>query len=252
VPEALSAILGQALASGQIRLEQISLNAANATTAGYRRGGVASVAFASVMHEQEGVAAASAQKSPVSLGAPLLSKFTDFSQAAIQPTGRAVDVAIEGSGMFLVTDGERSWLTRAGSLSVNEAGELVGPKGLALVGKQGLMRVESTSGLSIDAIGRVTRNGQVLGQIRTVEPTEGAALSTSDGVLFDLNEQSAVQDVPEEKRAIRAGFLEGSNANGLIDMLNVMETVRHFESLVKVAQGYDDVLGKAIQKLGEV
>jgi flagellar basal body rod protein FlgG len=35
-------------------------------------------------------------------------------------------------------------------------------------------------------------------------------------------------------------------------MMGVLENTRHFESLIRLVQGYDEVMGKAIQRLGEV
>lgn len=242
----LSAV-GAALHADQQKLAQISLNAANATTPGYRRGVVSSVAFNDVMSAQE--AGGTASGAP--LLAPLLQRFTDFTQAGLQATGRPLDVAIEGQGLLMLTDGARTWLTRAGTLRINDQGELVGHKGLRVVGLQGDLRPVSAQSLSIDVAGRLTRGDEAIGQLRIVQPRDAQALSTQDGVLFEV-EADQVVSAPPDEHTVRAGFLEGSNASGLNDMLGVMQTVRHFESLIRVAQGYDEVLGKAIQKLGEV
>jgi flagellar basal-body rod protein FlgG len=51
--------------------------------------------------------------------------------------------------------------------------------------------------------------------------------------------------------AIRTGYLENSNVNSSHEMVSLAETVRHFEALTRIAQGYDDVLEKTIRKLGE-
>ena len=51
--------------------------------------------------------------------------------------------------------------------------------------------------------------------------------------------------------AVRAGYQESSNVNSPREMIRLTETVRHFESMQKVIQGYDEVMEKAIRKLGE-
>jgi flagellar basal-body rod protein FlgF len=50
---------------------------------------------------------------------------------------------------------------------------------------------------------------------------------------------------------VRQGFLENSNVASTLEMTALIQAMRHFESMHKVAQGYDDMLGTAIRKLGE-
>jgi flagellar basal-body rod protein FlgF len=51
---------------------------------------------------------------------------------------------------------------------------------------------------------------------------------------------------------VRGGTLEASNTDATREMLGLMALSRQFESLTHVVQGYDQVLGRAIQKLGEI
>jgi flagellar basal body rod protein FlgG len=45
--------------------------------------------------------------------------------------------------------------------------------------------------------------------------------------------------------------LEASNVDSAGEMVRLTETVRHFESLQKIVQGYDATLEATIRKLGE-
>ena len=51
--------------------------------------------------------------------------------------------------------------------------------------------------------------------------------------------------------ALNQGFLEGSNVSSPQEMVRLSETVRHFESMQRIVQGYDESLEKSIRKLGE-
>jgi flagellar basal body rod protein FlgG len=51
---------------------------------------------------------------------------------------------------------------------------------------------------------------------------------------------------------IRSGMLEASNTDASREMLSLMAVSRQFESLSRVLQSYDELLGRTIQKLGEV
>lgn len=237
-----------ALRADQTRLEQLSLNAANATTPGYRRGTVASMSFNGVMEAQQAGPASTLASLPA---APTLRRATDFTAGAINQTGRPLDVAIDGEGFLALNDGARTWLTRAGALQINELGELTDAQGRRVVGTQGDIKPGGTADVSIDGAGRVTVDGQAVGQLRVVKPADDAEVSSHDGVLFSVAGDQFV-DVEPAQRTVRAGFLEASNTSSLQEMLGVMAGTRHFESLIRLVQGYDEVLGKAIQKLGEV
>ena len=51
---------------------------------------------------------------------------------------------------------------------------------------------------------------------------------------------------------VMAGYQEASNVNSSSEMVQLMETSRHFEALARTVQGYDETLEKAIRKLGEL
>lgn len=246
-------VVATAMRADLTRLDQASVNAANAATPGYRRGSVVSMAFDQAMTQ----AAQGAEARPVEAGMPAwvpvqatLQRVTDLTPGSLMQTGRALDVAIDGQGFLSLTDGQRTWLTRTAALQVNADGVLVGPRGLRVVGAEGDIRPGSDQGLSVQPDGRLMRDGQTVGRIRLVQPVETGSMVSEDGVFFEVGE--AQLSGVEDKGVLRAGFLEGSNTHHLKEMLGVMENVRHFESLIRLAQGYDEVLGRAIQKLGEV
>lgn len=246
MPDLLS-VVSVALQADQNRLEQVSLNAANASTPGYRRGSIASLAFDQVMSRTQQDGAASAQGLPP---APVLQRTIDFTPGALTQTGSPLDVAVEGDGFIALTDGQRRWLTRTASLSVNASGELTGPRGLRVVSDAGELRPGTEQEIAIQADGSVLVGGRAIGRIQILRPDNAQTLSSQEGVLFEVGDQ--VTESAVGKAVLRPGFLEGSNTHHLKEMLGVMETVRHFESLIRLAQGYDEVMGRTIQKLGEV
>jgi flagellar basal-body rod protein FlgF len=235
-------VVAAALHADHARLDQAGLNAANAATPGYRRSTVVATSFDQAL--------ASAEATMRMPALPTLQPVIDFTPGALQRTGRDLDVAVEGKGFIVMTDGQQTWLTRTASLSLGKDGELLGPKGMRLQAAQGDLRTQGDEPLTVEANGNVRQGQRLLGRIRFVEPTDAAQLSSNDGVLFSSADQQ-LKDV-EDSGVIRSGFLEGSNTNHLKEMMSVMETVRHFESLTRVAQGYDDALGRAIQKLGDI
>lgn len=244
-------VVVSALRADQTKLEQSSLNAANAATPGYRRATIASLAFDQVLKAQETVGHGASNAPTWAPTSTVLQRAVDFTPGALQQTGRSLDVAIEGEGFLPLTDGSRTWLTRTASLQVDARGDLVGPKGLRLLGALGNVHPGSDQDLSINTSGQIMRGEQLIGRIKLMTPSSEALMASADGVLFEVSSDQ-LKEASADQGLIRAGFLEGSNTSGLKEMLGVMESVRHYESLIRLAQGYDEVLGKAIQRLGEV
>lgn len=65
-----------------------------------------------------------ANPSQVGLGAVVSSIQRDFTDGTIEPTGKATDLAIDGSGFFIVENGSNQFYTRDGSFVLNANNEL--------------------------------------------------------------------------------------------------------------------------------
>lgn len=90
--------------------------------------------FADLFYQQLGSTGAG---NPIQLGAGVhvAANEVDFSQGSISSTGNATDVAINGSGLFVVSDGTGDTeYTRAGNFSVTSNGDLVSSSGLSVMG----------------------------------------------------------------------------------------------------------------------
>jgi flagellar basal body rod protein FlgG len=247
----LMSLAVSALRADQARLEQTSLNAANATTPGYRRATLVAIDFQDLLPASTNMTpAGTARPTPSLLRMPTLVQGRDTTPAAIQPTGRPLDVALEGPAYMVLTQGDQTWLTRLGALQVDTDGYLVGHRGLRVQGQQGDIQLESAQGLSIDAQGDIWRDGQAIARLKLLKPTPEAKLASSDGIALRADTQYL--DGTQTDTKVRSGFLEASNAQGAQDMLGLIETVRRFESLVRLVQGYDEILGRTIQKLGDI
>ena len=67
-----------------------------------------------------------------------------------------------------------------------------------------------------------------------------------------LSAGGPLDDVKEADIQLKQGFTENSNVNSMQEMVQLVETMRHFESMQKVVLGYDDMTGQAIRKLGDL
>jgi flagellar hook protein FlgE len=117
----------------QTKLDVIGNNIANVNTFGYKKG---RVTFKDTMSQM--IAGPSAAQNgrggknglQVGLGSALGSIDTIDTQASLQTTGRALDLAVSGDGYFIVKQGDQQYYTRAGNFYLDNNGTLVNSDGL--------------------------------------------------------------------------------------------------------------------------
>lgn len=219
------------------RMDAISLNAASASLPGFRRHVVAGRPFTAALADSRQADGPAVQQ-------------VDLRPGSLISTGRPLDVALESDDLFFaLTDGEQTWLTRAGAFRVNQDGVLVGEAGLRVVGTDGDVHVPSGD-VTVEADGRITQLGVTVGTLQLFKANDRASVVAAQGSLLT----TAAGEEPEDAGLgrVRAGALEGSNTDVSNEMITLMAISRQFESLTRVVQGYDAVLGHAIAKLAEV
>jgi flagellar basal body rod protein FlgG len=90
----------------------------------------------------------------------------------------------------------------------------------------------------------------VAGRLKLVQFDRAEGMVPSGNGIYLAGSAQQVSDT-KMPSALRTGFLEGSNVSSPQEMVRLTETVRHFESLQRLVQGYDETLEKTIRKLGE-
>ncbi len=106
----------------QTRLDVIGSNLANVNTVAYKE---SRTTFHDSLYETLQGASGTGNPIQVGTGASVAAIDVLHRQGAIQPTGEPFDVAIEGSGMFVLSDGASLLYTRNGSFTVDRNGGLV-------------------------------------------------------------------------------------------------------------------------------
>jgi flagellar basal-body rod protein FlgF len=224
----------------------IGHNIANAQVAGYRRQiPVSSISstFAAAADE------ATLQMQAAQSMAPTMHVETDLRAGALQSTGRAFDVALEGSGFFVLQGAAGSLLTRRGDLHVSAEGTLTAATGEPILGEQGPIEI-GIGEPAIAADGTIRVNGEIIDRLRVVQVTQEEGLQYLGNGLFSASDDAGV--VTQEQALLRQGFLESSNISPVGEMVQMMEAMRRFESAQRFARGYDQMMEKAISELGKV
>lgn len=238
------AIASIGMQADQARMESISQNTANALTPGFKRQIAVTPAFAVEIAAVENGRDLRIRPQ----AAPSITVSLDPASGAMRPTGNPQDVAIEGPSFFEVITPTGPAFTKLGNLRADVQGRLVTGQDVPVMGAGGEIRL-TNSPFSVAANGDVTQDGRIAGRLKTVTFAQPQLLVSTGAGLY-LAGAAQPQDA-RGATTLRAGFLEGSNVSTPQEMVRLTETVRHFESLQKLVQGYDDTLEKTIRKLGD-
>jgi flagellar basal-body rod protein FlgF len=218
-------------------LDRLASDIANASTAGYKT-------------ERAGTS----QADRPSFGAALQSAVDvtngesrmDLRPGALAPTGRALDVAIQGPGFFAVQTPQGERYTRNGHLVRGGDGTLATDEGNPVLGANGPIKI-GTGTIEVDADGTVREGASIAGKLKVVDFGAQTKLVRDGGSRFRA--ESAPATV--EKPSIASGSLEQSNVSIVERVAELTEVSRSFETLLRaVTVMMNDVDRGAITELG--
>lgn len=141
------------LKAHQTKMNVVGNNIANVNTAGFKK---SSVNFEETMTQTVKGARGpvdgrgGVNPATIGLGVQVSSINTSFESGAQQTTGRKTDLRVDGSGFFVVQDGNARMYTRAGNFNLDGNGTLVMPNGMKVQGWQATIREDGTQGIDND------------------------------------------------------------------------------------------------------
>ena len=226
------------------RLHTISHNLANLSTTGFKK----EIAVTRAFHDYVQGAVGSGLN-PATTPTPVLETVTDHSAGALKYSANPLDIALDGDGYFVVSAPWGEALTRQGNLSLDGEGRLVTAGGYPVLGSNGEIML-SNAQPRIDQQGNVYDGNNLVGQLRVAVVAHPEALERVGGGLFAADGAGGLTEGGNQR--VRQGYSEASNVTSMHEMIKMIETMRHFEASQKLARGYDDMLDRAINVLGEL
>jgi len=225
-------------------------NLANTDTTGYKKDTAVVEAFQEMMMKriydtpEENIGY-------VSLGADVSRISVNFSDGIFKRTQQPLDLAIKGSGFFVVElttqNGQvQQYLTRNGAFQINKNGELVNNDGLRVLGQKGAIKLSTSDEVRIDAKGNVYQNGKLIDKILLVDVADKDMVSKVGNNLFTVIGQTQLNVFNGE---VLQGYLEGSNVNAIQEMVNMINGLRNYESNQKALMIQDETLEKAVNEI---
>ena len=175
----------------------------------------------------------------------------DFSQGSLQQTGRDLDFAVDGEGVFFkVQDGATEAYTRDGAFTISPEGELVTKGGLPVLGDGGPITIDPARGpITVADDGNISQDGVAIGQLGLARFDTLAVLSKDgDGLYRNASNATPIDAAGAQ---VRQGMLEGSNVNPLVEITQLIEISRAYERATKMIENVTELSRRSVERLGK-
>lgn len=175
----------------------------------------------------------------------------DIRPGSVERTGNPLDVALVGPGYFAVTTEDGARYTRAGSFRPDADGRLVTGSGAVVQGEGGAPIVipQGETTLEIDARGTIVGKNGPIGKLKVVAFEDEQALrKTGDNLL-----ETDADPIPvDAKTRVVQGMIEGSNVQAVVEVTQMIEIMRRYQSASRVLEQEHERARRAIDKLSRV
>jgi flagellar basal-body rod protein FlgF len=177
----------------------------------------------------------------------------DFSPGSLRATGNPLDLAVQGDGFFAVQTPDGVRYTRVGRFQLDANGTLVTSQGYPVLSGGGPVTLDPDDGpVNVAEDGSISTDraigGQqqvIAGKLDLVDFADRGQLVPSENNLFDANGQ---QPTPATGK-IAQGMLEDSNVRTIIEMTNLIEVTRNYQSMQRFLDSEHERQRRAISSI---
>ena len=179
-----------------------------------------------------------------------LATIRDIDEGRIEKTGGALDLAIAGSGYFVVKTAQGERYTRNGHFQLDPTGKVVNEAGHALLNEDGSdFTLDPTEkNITVASDGSFSTSLGPKGKVKLVSFKNEQALKQVGDSLYTADEKP---EAPEKGSSIMQGAIEQSNVRPVIEITKMMQLVRTYEEVSKAMAQADDMSRNAIKEIGQ-
>lgn len=234
----------------------VTNNMANANTTGYKNENLLTKSFKDVLIENKdkivGNNNVTQKLGKMSLGVAIDGVNTAFTQGDLKQTDNLGDFGIDGRGFFTIQTKDGVKYTRDGQFRVNNNGNLINNSGDLVLGINNatgaLEPINVGKGdYTLDDYNNVNVNGVATHKLAIADFADYSKLGKAGD-----NYYTGQNPVYNTNATVRQGFLETSNVNIMNEMVDMISTMRSFETNQKFVSMIDESLGKAANNIGSV
>lgn len=235
--------------------DAMSGNLANLGTAGFKPI-FAGTQFRQAVRQEDGLFNLDSNEMLERLGAGVLSapNRINFAQGAIELTDAPLDVAIDGSGFFLVDhDGEQA-LSRDGRLTINQSGTLVqSATGRAVLSSSNTpIQIDPQQGeIVIHGDGLITQQDQIVGQLALADVPDRSILKKHGEGLF-VSHYDTPLTIQDGTGAFKQGAIESSGVNEIDAIMKIQSASRSAQSNIGMIDMQNQMMDRTINTFGRI
>ncbi len=180
----------------------------------------------------------------------------DFRQGELDFSGRPLDVAIEGEGFFAVEVNGNEQFTRDGRFQLDANGQLVASDGapvLDAMTRAPILTDPAGGEIAVVDGGAVMQGGAEIGRIGVFDIANLSGLEkTGNGRYIRTGGDGF--DEPEAllNPTVRQGYVESSNVSAVLELTEMMNIMRSYQSVSKFLKDAEDLNRRSIERLGRV
>lgn len=169
----------------------------------------------------------------------------------VQTTENPFDVMINGSGFFIVEDGNgNSFYTRSGHFQRSSDGQLVTHEGQFVTGLEGRIELGEATRFNISESGQIFADGELVGQLQVVDFENPTYLRhVGKSLLAETDQSGAPQEV--ENPSFVSNALERSNVEVVLEMVRMIEANRAYEAAGRAVTIQDELSGRLYTAVGK-
>jgi flagellar basal-body rod protein FlgG len=176
-----------------------------------------------------------------------------YAQGPMVRTGNEFDIALTAPGFLTVEGEDGPRYTRNGGLSLNATGDLVTLTGKRLLDDGGApVSIKEGGSVQFMDDGSIFVDGKKNCKLGIVDFTNVKQLRYGVDGCFTNEDPAGNPALPAETVGVKTGFLEGSNADPVNIMVNMIADFRNYEAAQKAMQAVDGTIGKAVNEVGRV
>ncbi len=226
--------------------DQIANNLANINTTGFKQSGLFNKSYEKYLNNDEHKPYANRELKPDEV-------YVDFQEGPMKKTGNKLDMMIKGSGFFTVMTPNGVRYTRNGNFSLNADGFLITSDGNKVMGKNGFIRfrMDQNEEIRVNISGEIIQGDEQREELRIVDFKKPYRMLRDGNSFF----KPQLPDNPVVKSpgfVVKQGYLEGSNANPIENMVKMIGAFRNYEADQKALQAQDQTLDKAVNSVGRL
>lgn len=221
-------IAASGMVAEQTRQDQLSNDLANASTPGFKPDETPQRSFGEVLLSNT---SSSRPIGAIATGVALGRSYTDLTPAGMQTTNKPLDFGIVGQGFFAVRTPQGVRYTRDGQFTVSSQGLLTDAAGHDVLGQGGApIKVGAGETVPPGSLG-------VFNLTNATKQGEGLYTGTPAG---------------RAPGVVRSGVLEESGASPAKAMVEMIGSLRSFQSGQQAIQAIDQTLGEAASQVGSL